>query len=58
MTQHLPRMDFESLTPEEVAQFFHPPSNRTLMFARYAYLAILVVGMTGLVFVLRAAGGA
>jgi hypothetical protein len=33
-------------------------ARRTLKVARYAYLAILIVGMTGLVFLLRAAGGA
>ena len=48
----------EPLTPEELDQFLHPPGRRTLVFAWYLYLAILIVGMTGLVFLLRAAGGA
>jgi hypothetical protein len=54
---HLPVIDFEPLTSEELKQF-HSPSKRTLAIARYVYLAILLVGMTGLVFLLRAAGGA
>jgi hypothetical protein len=53
-----PVIDFEPLTREELNEFLNPPSSRTLAFARYAYLAILLVGMVGLVFMLREAGGA
>jgi hypothetical protein len=55
---HLPVIDFEPLSPAELKQFLHPPSRRTLALARYVYLAVLLVGMTGLVFLLRAVGGA
>jgi hypothetical protein len=55
---HLPVIDFEPLSREELNQFLHPPRRRTLAFARYLYVAVLIVGMTGLVFLLRAAGGA
>lgn len=58
MDPHRPGFEFEPLTPEELNQFLHPPVRRTLALARYLYLAILVVGLTGLVFLLRAAGGA
>jgi hypothetical protein len=53
-----PRIDYGRLSIEELNRFRHPPSSRALAFARYAYLAILLIGMTWLVFVLRAAGGA